>query len=99
MTDLVERCAPHLQRALCTYVEGDDTRATELTKEELRDVLRAIIPLVLEDAAKVAEAPITYSYVSFPDMTEPGSPYDRGQRDRAQQIAVAIRALGGSDGQ
>lgn len=60
MQDDVERVAAHLQRALCTYVEGDDTRATELTGEELRDVARAIIPMVLEEAAKVAESKTQY---------------------------------------
>jgi hypothetical protein len=53
--DLEQRVAEHLQRALCTYVEGDDTRATELTGEELRDIARAIIPIVLEHAAKAAD--------------------------------------------
>lgn len=52
MTDLVERVKAHLNRCLHTYVEGDDTRATELTDEELCDIARAIIPIVLEDAAK-----------------------------------------------
>lgn len=50
----LDRVAAHLQWALCTYVEGDDTRATELTGEELRDVARAIIPIIRdEDRAQI----------------------------------------------
>lgn len=45
----LDRVAAHLQRALCMYVDGDDTRATELTDEELRDIARAIIPIIRDE--------------------------------------------------
>lgn len=50
---LRKEVATHLQRALCTYVEGKDTRATELTARELRDVADAILLLVVERCAGV----------------------------------------------
>ena len=90
MDDLTKHIAGHLRRALHTYVEGDDTRAAELTDDELCDIARAIIPLVEADmrerCAKVADK-VNYFYGDEP----PG-----WMRDR---IAAAIRALptGGGD--
>jgi hypothetical protein len=60
-------------------------------------IARAIIPLVLEHAAKVAERPIRFDYVMMPvnnAALEPGSPYDRGRKRQADDIAAAIRAIG-----
>lgn len=83
MDDLVERVAMHLDRCLCTYVEGGDTRVTDLTGDELRDIARAIIPLVQaherERCAKVAENPATVLICSTP-------------KHAGRVIAAAIRA-------
>jgi hypothetical protein len=80
--------ASHLRRAICTYVEGDNTRATELTGEELRAIARAIIPLVLEEAAKVAE------HAEAPFDEHMDCQMCHGFDTAAAQIAAAIRAIG-----
>ena len=107
MSALVEHIASHLRRAICTYVEGDDTRATELTGEELRDIARAIIPMVLEKAAKAIEtlydAEIELANRPPPRVAETGKPsrvgmdmrlIQRGKANGFSQAAAAIRAIG-----
>lgn len=93
MSALVEHIASHLRRAICTYAEGDDTRATELTGEELRDIARAIIPLVLEKAVKVAEAYRDRQILIVAETKgECGEAADAAWH--ANKIAAAIRAIG-----
>jgi len=86
MDDLVERCAAAGHAAVQSLLaEYDADHDRPVSQRECDEVFaRAIIPMVLEHAAKVSD-----------EHVEPAeSDYGQGWRDASHSIAAAIRAIG-----
>jgi len=81
MTDLERKVADELARAIFTHI-GTGVRASELLPEDRRAIARAIIPVVREDCAKVAE-----DY----ETDEATDPWAEGWNAACSDIAAALR--------
>lgn len=87
MNSLEERVVAVIGVTLRTIVERD-TRACALTYDEEATIARAIIPMVLEEAAKVAE------HAEAPFDEHMDCQMCHGFDTAAAQLAAAIRAIG-----
>ncbi len=107
MTDLVERVARAIgdvpKKAVDDHIEGVATyeEAMAYLKSMHRTQAKAAISIILEEAAKVAEAEVEPDMDDIPEGFENHRPSEVAlatTKATKRNIVAAIRGLGGDDG-